>query len=640
MPKEPKPDMKNPKLVVDFSFRREVFFVVIASVFGAGIMFVPRIIMDISIGTQYYLAWYVFARVINSEVMEFGILLHIFVATIIGITTGLVLHKTKFLDISKMSRAISYGIISGIVVFFVFYIPIQHVLLAPNLAEIISEVDPNMSLLDTHELLQKSRTTTMIDSFLTHLLWGITLGLVSSALTRKFGANYRCESCDVQFAKHKTFDRHYAVVHQKILPQRKVLILGGGFGGINVLQNIQKLFEENVDVEINIVSENNFFLFTPMLPEMSTGMIEPRHISTPIRKFCKRARFFEAEVKNIDLNEKRVIIQRALDAKESVLEYDYLVIALGSRSNFFGMNNIKEYALTIKTLQDAVKIRNQIITMLENADQENEKKQREQFLTFVVAGGGFSGVETAGEINDFVREIVSNHYKRIDISEISVVLVSAGDGILPEVGKELGRYAFDTLTKSGLKILTGTKIQDAGNNFVKLSNGIILPTHTLVWAGGISMSSVITEIDCKHDERGKIIVNKFLQIPTSESVYVLGDCAAITDITTGKQYPPTAQHSIHEAKIVSKNLASSITKNGQLKSFRYKTKGTMAKIGTKNGVGVLWGLKLKGWIAWFAWRQYYLANLPIAEKRVRVALDWLIAIFFKPDITRYENIHE
>ncbi len=270
----------------------------------------------------------------------------------------------------------------------------------------------------------------------------------------------------------------------------KILILGGGFAGSNVLREIQNKFKES-DTEITLISQDNFFLFTPMLPEISSGMLHASDITTPIRTFCKTANFCHAKILSIDVEHKSVSVIRIFDQKETVLEYDYLVLALGSKDNFFGNNNIEEFAFTIKTLEDAIAIRNHIISVLECADQERDQILQEQLLRFVVVGGGFAGVEIATEINHFLQNAAKSYYKNIDFKKIHVIIVSARDGILPEVGDELGKFALDYVRKSGIEVIANTKAVDAGEDHVLLSDNTIVPCATLIWAGGVTVDPLI-----------------------------------------------------------------------------------------------------------------------------------------------------
>ena len=626
---------------INFSIRKEIFFVAIGSIIGAITMFVPRIFSDLAIDTQYYITWLVFANLVNSSQYEVGIALHFGVATIIGIVTGIVLHKIIKFNISQISNGFTYGIISGAIVWVVFFLPVQQFVIAPNMVQVLMELDPAMTLTNASNLTQENFALKLLDSYFTHIIWGITVGVLASLLTRKLGANYRCHPCDIQFSKIQTYEKHVKCVHQSSSDSvKKILILGGGYAGISVLRKLQETFEDNVNVSIRIVSQDNFFLHTPMLPEMATGMVEPRHIATPIRTFCKRARFFQAKIGSIDVDNQKVTITRTFDNNQKILEYDYLVLALGGKTNFFGNKNIEQNSLTIKTLGDAIGIRNHLISMLENADQEEDPEKKLNFITFVVVGGGFSGVETVGEINDFVRESAEKFYRNIEQERIRVILVSAGESILPEIG-DLGKYALESLKKNGVEIFTKTKLIDAGVDFAELDNGEKISTMTTIWAGGNKVDSVISELETEHDKGGRVIVDKYLKLKNHPNIFALGDCALITDSRSQKPYPPTAQHALREAKIVSNNLISEIKGHANmLKEFVYDSKGSMAKIGKKNGVALLMGRRIKGISAWFVWRQYYWSTLPTSEKKIRVGLDWFIDLFFTRDITKLSGIRD
>ncbi len=596
-------------------------------------MHLPRVFLDITTDTQYLITLLVMARTVGSDSPITGFALHIVVATVIGIITGVFLHKIIKFNISKIKNGLIYGIVAGVVVFVVFSIPVSQVFLGPNMAELLSELDPNMTLIEASNVVNQNFVSSLIDSFFIHMIWGVTVGILASLLTRKIGANYRCHICDIEFSKMSTYESHVENIHENPSPSvKRIVILGGGYGGINVLKQLQETFQSNTTVSISLVSQDNFFLHTPLLPEMATGMLASRHIATPIRSFCKRARYYHAKVDSIDLNNNKVIISRALDKQKHELDYDYLVIALGGKTNFFGNKNIEKYALTIKTLGDAIAIRNHIITILEGADQEEDPDILSKLLTFVVVGGGFSGVETVGEINDFVRESAEKFYRNIDTEKVKIFLISAGEKILPEIG-DLGEYAVNSLTNNGVKIIKNTKLVDAEAEHVLLDNGMRIPYATLIWAAGVTVDPVISELDTEHSPRGNVVVDKFLRLKNHPNVFALGDCASIMDERTGKPYPPTAQHAVREAKTVSENIISLIRSKNSEKPFVYDSKGSMAKIGKRNGVALLMGNKIHGFAAWVLWRQYYLSTLPSAEKKFRVAIDWFADLFFPRDIT-------
>ncbi|PBO84281.1 MAG: hypothetical protein COA77_10290 [Thaumarchaeota archaeon] len=626
--------------IVNFSLRKEIFFVAIGSIVGAFTMHLPIIFSDLFGNSSYQVWLLVAAKMVNSSQPEVGLTLHFFVATIIGITTGIFLHKVLRFNISKIHKGLAYGVISGIVVFVIFAIPVSQIFLGPNTIEILSEINPEISITQLTQEIERNFLNQMLNSLFMHIVWGVTLGIISSLLTRKIGANYLCHICNIEFSKIKTYEHHKENVHvNPTSKMKRVLILGGGYAGVGVLNKIQKTFENNVNVNIELVSESNFFLHTPMLPEMATGTIEPRHIATPIRRFCKRAQFHQSKVIDISLDKKQVTIQRMTDKSQRVLSYDYLVLAMGGKTNFFGNSNIEKNSFTIKSLDDAIKIRNHIISMLEDADQETNQALQQKMMTFMVVGGGFSGVETIGELNDFVRESSKKFYRNISQNNIKIILVSAGEKILPEIGN-LGEYAKQALQKAGVKIFTNTKLEDFANCIAVLSNGEQISTSTVIWAGGNTVEKVIQKMDTTHHKSGKLVVNKQLKLDDHPEVFALGDCAFSVDPRSKKPYPPTAQHAIRQAKIVAKNLEHKIIGIGFQEDFVYDTKGSMAKIGKNDGVALLLGHEFRGLIAWFIWKQYYLSTLPTNEKKIRVGLDWFIDLFFPRDITRLSSIFE
>ena len=627
--------------IVNFSLKKEIFFVAIGSIVGAFTMHLPRMFLDILGDSSYNVMLLVMAKIVNSSQPEVGLALHFFVATIIGIVTGVFLHKVLRFNISRITTGLAYGLISGIVVFVVFAIPVSQIFLGPNTIEILSEINPEVSSLQITQEIEENFQSQMINSLFMHIVWGVTLGTISSLLTRKIGANYLCHVCNIEFSNIQTYEHHKENVHENPSPKmKKILILGGGYAGVGVLNKIQKAFENNVNVNIELVSESNFFLHTPMLPEMATGTIEPRHIATPIRRFCKRAQFHQGKVIDIILDSKQVTIQRMTDKSQKNLSYDYLVLAMGGKTNFFGNTNIEKNSLTIKSLDDAIKIRNHIISMLEDADQEEDVEIQKKIMTFVVVGGGFSGVETVGEINDFVRESSKRFYRNIHQDNIKIILVSAGDKILPEIGN-LGEYAKQALEKAGVTIFTNTKLENISNEIALLSNNKKeIHTKTVIWAGGNVVEDVIQKINTEHHQSGRVIVNKQLKLEDHHDIFALGDCAFSVDPRTDKPYPPTAQHAIRQAKTVAENLENKINGVGIQSDFVYDTKGSMAKIGKKDGVALLLGHEFRGIIAWLIWKQYYLSTLPTNEKKIRVGIDWFIDLFFSRDITRLSSIFE
>ncbi len=423
------------------------------------------------------------------------------------------------------------------------------------------------------------------------------------------------------------------------MPQiKKILILGGGFGGINVLKSIQNKFKNNQNVRISLVSQDNYFLYTPMLPQVSSGLIHPSDITIPIRKLCKQAKFYQADISSIDLEQKLVTITRTFDGKVDALDYDYLIIALGSNTNFYDYKNIEKHAFVIKTVEDAIAINNQIIHMLESAAQTSDVDFKKKLMTFTVVGAGFAGVETMGEINYLVRESVKNFYPSIGEENISMNLVASEEFILPELGSKIGEDAGKYLRKTGVNVITNTKAIDAGEDFVQLDNGEKIPCMTLIWAAGIVIDPVVSSLKCKHGKSGKLEVGKYLRLTDHENIFALGDCALITNPSTGQAYPPTAQNSIHQSTTVANNLYSVITGKTKLKEFTFKSKGMMTTLGRRVAIAVVYGLHCRGSLAWLIWRTYYLSRLPMLEKRFQVATSWIADLLFKRDLTHVGKI--
>jgi len=523
------------------------------------------------------------------------------------------------------------------------------------------EINPSMTEIDAKQELERNFTTIILGSILMHLIFGVTVGFFSSVLSIRFGTKYRCSQCDISFSRIDSYRKHKELVHGlKPIQLIRILILGGGFAGIEALNRLQRTFQDDVSVDITLVSRDNFFLFTPMLPEVSSGSIETRHIVTPIRTFCKRARFIEANVKSIDLKHKRVTVSHNIgretepvDQREHVLGYDYLTIALGGETNFFGNMEIAKHSFTMKTVGDAMLLRDHVINMLEQADVEHEDEElKKRLMAFVVVGGGFSGVETVGELNDFIRESVRDYYHNLEENDAKIVLINSGDRLLPEVPDELAEFTLQKLRANGIEVKLNTRVSGASSNNVVLNNGSAISSHTLIWAGGVKPDPLVTKMDdCEHEQKsGKVISNSNLELKGWNNVFALGDCAYITDPNTGRPCPPTAQHAIRQARVASENIIldirqgispSSSSKSSEDTStkesaqrFDYQTKGIIALIGKRNGVGVVFGYKVHGILAWWLWRMYYLGNLPSMEKRFRVMIDWIIDILFKRDVTR------
>jgi NADH dehydrogenase len=414
--------------------------------------------------------------------------------------------------------------------------------------------------------------------------------------------------------------------------QKRVLILGGGFGGLYAALRFEKALERRPDVEVTLVNRENFILFTPMLHEVAASDIDITHIVTPIRKLLRRVRFFDGEVEGIDLEQKRVSVSHGVEHHHHELEYDHLVLGLGSVTNFFNLPGLAERALTMKSLGDAIQLRNLLIERLEAADFECALGSRDELLTFVVAGGGFAGVETGAAMNDFLREAAA-YYLHLSEEQIRVILVHPGEVILPELGPKLGAYAQKKLAEREVEIRSNTRVTGISDAGVALDDGTTIPTQTLVWTAGISPNPLLATLTCQKD-RGRVKVDENLEVPGWPGVWALGDCASITDPQTGAAYPPTAQHALREGKVVAENILASVA-GREKKPFVFKTLGQLAAIGRRSGVANILGFNFSGFVAWWLWRSIYLMKLPGFERKLRVMLDWTLDLVFSKDLVQF-----
>ncbi len=414
--------------------------------------------------------------------------------------------------------------------------------------------------------------------------------------------------------------------------KKRILILGGGFGGMYTAMHLDRTLAHDSDIEVTLVGQDNFFLFTPMLHEVAACDLDITHIVSPVRKLLKRVQFFCGEVQAIDLEGRRVLVAHGSDNHTHWLEYNHLVLALGSVTNFYNLPGLEEHALTMKTLGDAIHLRNRVIATLEEADSECAASARSEMLSFVVAGGGFAGVETIAAINDFAREALP-FYPNLSEAMIQMVLVHPGEVILPELGPELGAYAQQKLTERGIEIRSKTRVMSIKNGCVCLSDGSRIMTNTLIWTAGTAHHALLSSLPCQMD-RGRVLVNSDLEVPEWFGVWALGDCACVPDPRTGKPYPPTAQHAIRQAKTLAENIEASLRSRAR-RPFVFNTIGQLATIGRRNGVARVFGINFSGFLAWWMWRTIYLSKLPRLEKKVRVALDWTLDLICSRDIVQF-----
>ena len=395
------------------------------------------------------------------------------------------------------------------------------------------------------------------------------------------------------------------------------LVLGGGFAGSYVTRLLGK-------AGATIVSPENFMLYTPMLPEAASGTLEPRHVVVPLRVMCPHAELILGRATAVDEDARHVAIIAQGGAQE--LEYDHLVVALGSVARTLPIPGLIQHALEFRNLADAIHLRNHVLRELEAAVAEPEPEQVRAHLTFVFVGAGYAGVEALAELSDLVRDAL-RYYPGLRGAEQRWVLVDAAPSILPEIPRGLGAYAARQLASRGVDIRVSTTLESLDAESAVLSDGTRLPTHTLVWTAGVKAHPLLGEFGLPLDEKGRVVVGPTLQVEDRENVWALGDGARVPNEATPEHPdPPTCQHALRQARRLAKNL------RGERKPYRYRMLGQVATLGRYRGIADVLGVRLRGFPGWFVTRTYHLFQLPLVSRKLRVVADWTVSLFFRRDI--------
>lgn len=414
-------------------------------------------------------------------------------------------------------------------------------------------------------------------------------------------------------------------------PKRKrIVILGAGFGGFYAALELERTVARDPGVDVLLIDPQNFLLFTPMLHEVASGGLDPSSIVVPIRQSLRHVQLVQAEATTVDFEDRMVTVVYGLDHRTRRIPFDQLLIAAGSQTRF--PPGLRQYAHGMKTIHDALLLRSWLIGLLERAEIEADPDHRRALLTIVVAGGGFSGVETIGAINDFLRA-VGRHYPNASAAFPPPVLVEPLGRLLPEFEPALGQYATSKLRAAGIDVRLHTKVGGFDGRVLLLESAqsaSSLAARTLIWTAGITPSPLIESIPLPK-ERGRIVVDATMAVAGQEGVWACGDCAAISD-ANGKPYPTTAQHAIRQGRNVGRNIAAAVCgQPHKSRPFRYKMRGQFAAIGHQRAVATMFGVRFSGFIAWLMWRGAYLLMLPRLDRKVRVLLQWILDICFSRD---------
>jgi len=420
--------------------------------------------------------------------------------------------------------------------------------------------------------------------------------------------------------------------------KQRLLILGGGFGGVATAQRLQSHFKRDPNVEITLVNRDNYFVFVPLLASAASGSIETLHILNPIRRMIPGVHFRAEEVIGIDLGRRVVTTTSPITGREVRLPYDHLVLGLGNTINLAALPGVAQHGKTMKSLGDALHLRNHVISMLEAADVETDPNIRQELLTFVVAGAGYSGVETVGELNDLVHGIYKS-YPSLSRESVKVILLHSRDRILPEMGPGLANFALAKLRQRGVDVRLNTRIAAATPHEAILNSGERIPTRTLVVTVGAATNPVLASLPLPR-EKDRILTDSFMAVQGMPGIWALGDNAAVPNAAAnGELSPPTAQYALRQGKRLADNLAAVVRgQPQQMMPFSFPGLGQLCLVGHRAGVAELpGGVKLSGFIAWLMWRNVYLMKLPGLERKVRVGLGWALEIIFPRELS-YINL--
>ncbi len=414
--------------------------------------------------------------------------------------------------------------------------------------------------------------------------------------------------------------------------EKKVLVVGGGFGGYTAATDLCKLVEDRDDVGVLVIARDNFFTFWPLVPGIVSSDIDARNVAQPLRRalILAGASFRRAQITGVD-SERKVV--KAAGGIE--FPYDQLIISLGGQPNFFGIPGVEEHSLTMRGVEDAERVRNRVIERFEEVSLIRDDVPDSK-LTFVVIGGGATGVEVASEIHSLVHEALAPDYPNIDPHRVRVYLLEGLPNILPELDPALRRAARTRLANERIEVMTGAMAEEITANCVKLRGGREIPTENVIWTAGNRPNMAIKDLGLPFDERTGIPVDLTLKVDGLEDIWAIGDCAAVQDVRQedGRIVPPTAQAAIQEGHVVARNVLKTIGGEGDLDKFEYKPLGQLVELGSDFAVNEVMGVRFSGALAAIFWRLTYLVRLNSPQSKAHVAADWLLGLLLRPAVTQ------
>jgi NADH dehydrogenase len=414
---------------------------------------------------------------------------------------------------------------------------------------------------------------------------------------------------------------------------KRILVVGAGFAGLYAAMGMRAL--ARAGHRITVVNPQNFMQYQPFLPEVASGTIDPRAVAVPLRTTLRHCELVIGEVERLDHGARKATIRLA-DGTERVTAYDVLVLTPGSTSRVLPIPGLAENGIGFKTVQEAIYLRNRVLSRLDVAAETEDPERRRAALTFVFVGGGYAGVEALGELEDLARDAIAT-YPALAAEDMRWILVDAAPKILPELGPELAAYAVERLAERRIQVLVDMRLETYEDRTVRLSDGRSFAADTLVWTAGVRPSSLARNAGLPVDEAGRVRVDDHLRVEGTEDVWAAGDAAAVPDRTTGGVMPPTAQHGMRQGRHLARNLTASF-EGGRVEPFVHRNIGAVCSLGRYKGIAVVWGLKLKGFPAWFAHRSYHLYAMPTLTRKAKIAADWTVALLFPRDLAQLGSL--
>lgn len=423
---------------------------------------------------------------------------------------------------------------------------------------------------------------------------------------------------------------------------KRVLILGGGYGGMYTALKLQR--KAGREVTITLVDSRPYMTYQPFLPEAAAGSIEPRHAVVPLRKELKRIKIEQGTVTGVRHAAREVDVASDYGTHKTI-QYDQIVMALGSVSRVLPIPGLAEFGIGFKYVEEAINVRNRVLGRLARAASTDDTEHRRRLLTFVFVGAGFAGVEAFAETEDMAHAAL-RYYPELKPEDLRFVMVEMANGILPEMGPKMGAYALGVLRERGMEVYLETKLESCVDGHIVLSDGQEFESDTLVWTAGVKPSPLLAHTDLPRGPKGHVIAAPSLQVTDEDGTpvggaWALGDCAQVPDLTLPQPAfcAPSAQHAVRQARHLGKNIARHL--NGKpLVDYKHKHLGMVASLGLNKGVANVLGIKLRGWPAWFMHRTYHMSQIPSFNRKARVVMDWTTALFFRRDLVSMGTLHQ